>query len=191
MIDPLFDDSKAPIRAGRSKQVREGEDAVSERQRRTLGLIAQAGPIGMTWVDLSHKTGWHHGQTSVLSDLHREGGIARLLSGKRARSSVYVLPEHVNGRGTAEYGGRKPFEVDSRLEMVAEQIDASWKRGYEEGRAAMENKVVKPNAITPAQDDLVEAVRTALGRFHDKPTITIRVATASELVKIIDTLAGR
>jgi len=75
----------------------------SQRQADTLGLVYRAGIDGLTWRDLSERTGWHHGTASgALSVLHKSGQIARL-SERRDKCQIYVVPEYILGRPTADY----------------------------------------------------------------------------------------
>lgn len=77
------------------------------RQKAALAALGARGNLGLTWKELADRLGLHHGQASgVLSGLHKAGRIARLATGRRQRSSVYVLPEYVEGRTTAPHGGR-------------------------------------------------------------------------------------
>ena len=94
--------------ASREATAREDADGTSgARQRRAISLLEEAGPLGLTWAELSAKTSEHHGKASgVLSVLHKEGVIARLAIGKRARCSVYVLPQYVEGRAVSPHGGK-------------------------------------------------------------------------------------
>lgn len=82
------------------------------RQLTALWWLEQSGHDGMTWKELDTATGWrHHGTTSgALSVLHMEHRIARLTGkpNRRNRCDVYVLPENVAGRETAEQGRNKP-----------------------------------------------------------------------------------
>jgi hypothetical protein len=67
----------------------------------TLSVLS-SNYFGRTWKELADIQSWHHGQASgVLSVLHKEGLIARLIE-KRNRCAVYVMPEYVNGRAIAE-----------------------------------------------------------------------------------------
>lgn len=70
-------------------------------------LLGEVGETGMTWKEFDTATGWnHHGRsTAALSGLHKQGRLVRL-SLKREKCSVYVLPEHVNGRETIAHGQR-------------------------------------------------------------------------------------
>lgn len=80
------------------------DGTTSARQAQTLMALAAAGPDGLTWLELSHAEGWHHGTASgVLSVLHKEGRIARL-SVSRDRCRIYVLPEYVEDRSTESHG---------------------------------------------------------------------------------------
>lgn len=59
-------------------------------QQKALVLIKQAGRLGLTWKELSDKTGMHHGTASgVLSVLHKSGAILRT-TGVRNKSKVYM-----------------------------------------------------------------------------------------------------
>lgn len=79
----------------------------AERQKIVLDILYRAHKEGMTWKELADRTGWHHGQASgVLSVLHKDGRISRLLD-KRARCRIYVHPSHIGDRLT-DSQGRKP-----------------------------------------------------------------------------------
>lgn len=69
-----------------------------QRQFETMRLLAKSGANGLTCQELETITELHHGNaSSVLSNLHKDGKIARL-SLKRKRYKIYVLPEYVIGR---------------------------------------------------------------------------------------------
>lgn len=91
-----------------SRERAEDEDrggVTTERQRVVLVLLNARGSLGATWRELAQVEGWHHGQASgALSTLHKTGHIARLATERRERCSVYVLPEFVGERETAEQG---------------------------------------------------------------------------------------
>jgi DNA-binding MarR family transcriptional regulator len=73
-----------------------------ERQQLVLAELQDAGRHGATWKDIALALELHHGQASgVLSVLHRAGLIARLEQ-RRNKCSIYVLPEFVAGRETAD-----------------------------------------------------------------------------------------
>lgn len=78
--------------------------AASERQRRILARLEGRGAKGATWREVGTLEGLHHGQvTGSLSNLHKAGKIVRLVE-KRDRCSVYVMPEHVEGRASVPQG---------------------------------------------------------------------------------------
>lgn len=73
-----------------------------KRQSMVLSELQDAGTHGATWRDISLALELHHGQASAaLSVLHREGLISRLEE-RRNKCSIYVLPEFVAGRQTAD-----------------------------------------------------------------------------------------
>ena len=73
-----------------------------KRQSMVLSELQDAGTHGATWRDIALALELHHGQASAaLSVLHREGLIARLEE-RRNKCSIYVLPEFVAGRQTAD-----------------------------------------------------------------------------------------
>lgn len=73
-----------------------------KRQAMVLSELQDAGTHGATWRDIALALELHHGQASAaLSVLHREGIIARLEQ-RRNKCSIYVLPEFVAGRQTAD-----------------------------------------------------------------------------------------
>ena len=83
----------------RERVIRNDADGTTAHNQKTaLHWLAENGYHGMTWKDLSDRTGMHHGTSSgVLSVLHKAGIIMRLTD-KRNRCAIYVLPENVNGR---------------------------------------------------------------------------------------------
>lgn len=73
-----------------------------ERQKLVLAELQDAGRHGATWKDIALALEIHHGQASAaLSVLHREGIIARLEE-RRDKCSIYVLPQFIDGRETAD-----------------------------------------------------------------------------------------
>jgi DNA-binding MarR family transcriptional regulator len=83
----------------RERAIRNDADGTTARNQKTaLYWLAENAYHGMTWKDLSDRTGMHHGTSSgVLSVLHKAGVIVRLTD-KRDRCAIYVLPENVDGR---------------------------------------------------------------------------------------------
>ena len=77
------------------------------RQTLTMLYLFNQKVNGTTWKELANHLGWHHGTASgVLSVLHKEGRISRLLD-KRNGCRVYVINDYVAGRAT-DMQGRKP-----------------------------------------------------------------------------------
>jgi Ser/Thr protein kinase RdoA (MazF antagonist) len=90
-------------------ELNDNSGITGRNQRIALKFLSLEGEHGLTWVELAAITQWHHGASSgVLSVLHKEGKISRLLE-KRTRCRVYVLNEYVSGRET-DSQGRKPKE---------------------------------------------------------------------------------
>lgn len=89
--------------ASRERQMMLDETGeTGKRQKQVLAELQNAGMYGAIWRDIALALGIHHGQASAaLSVLHREGLIARLEE-KRAKCSIYVLPQFVNGRPTSD-----------------------------------------------------------------------------------------
>lgn len=82
----------------------DGDGTTATRQERVVAVLTRAGTNGVTWKELADRMGMHHGQASgVLSVLHKEGLIARLVE-RRNRCSIYVVPECVGDRSTAPHG---------------------------------------------------------------------------------------
>lgn len=80
-------------------------------QLRVIEILDALGPYGGTWTELSAKMDAHHGiVTGALSNLHKAGKIARLRN-RRGRCEIYVRPEFVEGRLTAEHKGNKPKQI--------------------------------------------------------------------------------
>jgi len=74
-----------------------------ERDDKTIAALGSVGRDGMTWVELAADQDLHHGEASaVLSRLHKDGRMARLME-RRTACRVYVLPEYVDGRPTDKY----------------------------------------------------------------------------------------
>lgn len=84
--------------------------AAAARQHSILGLLEQAGPIGLTWKEIDIKMGRVPGHGSIsgsLSSMHKEGLVSALKMDRRNGSGVYVLPKFVVGRITRPYNENK------------------------------------------------------------------------------------
>lgn len=90
----------------------------AQRQAATLQALAASETLGLTWFELAHTLGLHHGAASgILSTLHRAGHIERLTE-KREKCAVYVCPRYVNNRQTAPYTPNKA--VRTLIEILTE-----------------------------------------------------------------------
>jgi len=76
----------------RERAIKEDTTGIATERRQTiLALLTQA-PDGLTWREISHRLGWHHGQvSSALCVLHKQGKIA-MLTAKRDKCHPYVHP---------------------------------------------------------------------------------------------------
>jgi hypothetical protein len=85
----------------------------SKRQKAVLEYLDFRDDSGATWGEVADYLGIHHGSASgTLSVLHKAGKIARLKA-RRYRSSIYVLPEFVDGRETSEPGRTRSGECSN------------------------------------------------------------------------------
>lgn len=109
--------------ASRERAECEDEMGVTEwRQRQVLELLAQAGPLGMTYREIGERLNWHHGQsTGTLSPMHGAGLIVALAD-TRDNCTVYVLPGHVGERAVREYGGGKAEVQRLAIENLKTQL---------------------------------------------------------------------
>jgi hypothetical protein len=138
--DPtLFDQSATPVLpyagtsghagGGPSRERAERDDrsgATTVRQQAVLDDLRRRGADGATWNELGERLGLHHGQvSSALSNLHRDGQLVRLTE-RRRRSSVYVLPEHVNDREPSPW---RPNVSARLLRDVLSEIDGDLRLG--------------------------------------------------------------
>lgn len=111
--------------ASRERAIDHDRDGTtSKRQRDVVALVERQEYAGMTWREVAAHLGLHHGQaTSVLSVLHKEGVLERLTE-RRARCSVYVHPDYVDGRETAPHGRHKPVEVREAMTRLRQDLDS-------------------------------------------------------------------
>jgi hypothetical protein len=100
---------------------------LTRRQAEMMALITEAGAFGMTWREISAKTGLHHGQVSgPLSNLHRGGLLAALSEdepgGVRNNCGVYILADLAAGRLTRPFkpivANRRPHLTDAERAML-------------------------------------------------------------------------
>lgn len=109
----------------------DSDGTTGRRQARTVALLHQAGPGGLTWAELGEATGWHHGTASgALSALHRAGMVVRLVE-QRNGSHVYVHPLHQGDRPADKprpvAGTRAALDVLAAVDglLAAGQVDAA------------------------------------------------------------------
>lgn len=96
--------------ASRDRAYREDASGITaDSQRRVYDWLAAAGADGVTVAEIREPhTDLHHGAASgALSVLHLEGYIARLKD-RRGECSIYVLPQHINGRQDMPRKGATP-----------------------------------------------------------------------------------
>jgi DNA-binding MarR family transcriptional regulator len=97
-----------------------------QNQKRTLSLLLFSRDEGLTWKELSDKTGWHHGTASgALSVLHKAGLIARLTE-RRLKCAVYVAPAFVNGRETQTH---RPNISARLLTEILDELESDLENG--------------------------------------------------------------
>jgi hypothetical protein len=86
---------------------RDAEPDRRGKMAQTLEVVMDSGTVGVTWYDVAMTKNWYQGSCgSNLSNLHRSGIICRLKE-RRVNRGVYVLPEHVRGRETVPFNGKR------------------------------------------------------------------------------------
>jgi hypothetical protein len=87
--------------------VADADGTTARRQQQVLATLEEAGPAGMTALEL--RNSWGETNPNKVSPactvLHKEGLIVRLQE-RRGRHHVYVLPEYVDGRAEEPFVGR-------------------------------------------------------------------------------------
>ena len=95
----------------------------TQRQKETLLELRYASRTGLTWKELATLANLHHGQASgVLSVLHKAGKIERLKA-TRGKCAIYVLPEFVHDRPTAQSKKTKTGINSNKLIDLNQYID--------------------------------------------------------------------
>jgi len=141
---------------------REGRDV--KRRAKALALLREAGDYGLTWWEMDDLTGWGHGKVSgALSNLHKEGRIARLVE-TRGRSKVYILPDLVGDRPTEVRRSNKAVDSDS-----VEQ--AAYQRGFDDGESV-------------ASDELTAALNRAMIDGYGQGERATRARIANHLLSL-------
>lgn len=88
-------------------------------------LVSASRRGGMTVAELRTITQWHHGAaSSALSNLHRQGRLARLVQ-QRDGCGVYVTPANVWGRDTVPHRSWPKVDTLTR-ERIEQAVDSWW-----------------------------------------------------------------
>ena len=157
----------------RERAVREASDGTASfRQSRILQLLGNAGPTGMTVVELraSRYGLGHHGTVSgALSSMHAEGLIAALRHDRRGGAGVYVRPEHVLGRIV------RPFNPN--------------KATQESASATNEPKAPAIKSLTPAERTLLANAQASVQRYGRAQTMPVRTQNLVALLALVERLA--
>lgn len=150
----------------RERAQREAEDGTAAaRQRSILGMLKEAGSIGLTWKEIADKTGQHHGQVSgALSAMHKEGQIVALKMDRRNGSGVYVTPEHVLGRITRPFKANRP---------ASEPTPAAPARP----------------TLSDAEREVLDNIRNGMKSVpSDAPVVRMKPASVRTLVRVVERL---
>lgn len=105
----------------------DGSQAAEPSRRRLIDhaytAVALSTLGGLTWREYADENGLHHGQaSSALSNLHRQGRVARLAE-KRRGSGVYVLPVFVDDRPVITYRTRPQPPT---VEQIEDAVNDYW-----------------------------------------------------------------
>lgn len=135
--------------------------AAAYRQGRILDMLANAGTIGLTYIEIADKLGKRGGAvTGALSSMHKAGQIAALKYDRRNGCGVYVLPEHVISRITRPHNENKPQAV------------------------AAPRKEILPDVVR-----LMAACEAALAQSSDQPFVRVKPNTMRTLLAELRRLA--
>lgn len=142
----------------------------SARLNEVLIWVAAKGLRGGTVGELRAESGLHHGQaSSALTNLHRQGRIARLVE-KRNRSHIYVTTADVHGRATEEIRSNKdrcPYPA-----VVCETTNAM-----------LDNDVATLTAKLDAQNKRLAEIHSLLHQSRYNGTPGLRLAAISQVVE--------
>lgn len=131
------------------------DGTTSARQRLVMRLLRDAGARGLTWRELAGITGMHHGQASgALSNLHKDGRIARLVE-RRAKCHPYVLPSEVGDRLTQPHGGGKHPKVTIVASHDRDALATAWAEGYVAALAWSED-IGRPEPDNPYEQETTD-----------------------------------
>lgn len=140
-----------------------------QRADEVKNLVALSKEQGATVAEVRRAFNMHHGTASAaLSHLDGTGEIVRLAE-KRARCSVYVIPEHVGDRQRALPRTARPRPVTIEQDVIKDVADRAFADGAVHGREqAMRDAQEVAEAVRDAEwqrgyDDGVEAAKKRPG----------------------------
>jgi len=99
-----------------------------------INLLHKAGTYGMTWKQLGHITGLHHGQISgLLSNMHRAGLVAQLRirrDGCHPYIAAHFIPELPNAEVFIEPVTTQAGRVRTRLNLLMDLLEQCSEDGW-------------------------------------------------------------
>lgn len=142
-----------------------GDGSLTHRQVQILQMLAQAGPLGLTYAEIADATKQRGGAvTGALSVMHKEGLVLALKTdgipnNSRNGCGIYVLPEHLQGRIARPFKGNR--------------------------------KVADRPRLNDGERELLKAVKVGLAQTpQDRPTMIVRPSTLRTLVAALERLDG-
>lgn len=193
----------------RDRATSEDETGVTAyRQARTLDMLDIVGPTGLTYKELGHRLGLHHGQSSgVLSTLHKAGLITRLSTKDAAGNpipgtirdgcSIYVTPGHVEGRPTDAQGRSTPSAIERDLAEANGEVERLGNDLVEARRRLAEARdmVTMADAVRGADLEAISELRELNEQLQmSNSALRLRLGLAMldpEEVAFLDTVAER
>jgi hypothetical protein len=146
------------------------DGTAAARQRRIIDLLGESGGLGMTWREISDKTGQHHGQVSgALSSMHKAGEVVALRHDRRNGCGVYVLPGNVLGRIT------RPFNEN---------------KAKANGTEAPAPIVAPRPRLTGDEKVLIEKITKGMANSSDQPFIRVKPDSMRTLLRALERLDG-
>ncbi len=160
-----------PVEQSRQAAERDAKSGLaSARQASILGMLKDAGDLGLTSAEIENKSGMGHGKVSgALSSMHKEGLIVALKFVRRNNCGVYVMPENVVGRI------ERPFVslADSKADRPAPPTPVAQ---------------AKRQRLTDEELRLTGAIREALPSHTDQPFMRLKPSTVKALLAALDRL---
>lgn len=144
----------------------QGHQRDTARQQHLLRFLANSGTSGGTareavdYLKDNFDPGEYHGPVSGALTKMRDAGLIEMLTTRRSRFHIYVLPEHVAGRTTKQkedkvFGRTKAIQVDEQevarlkndLEVVTREAEQVARRNAELTRTLSERDVQVDNLL--------------------------------------------